>query len=136
MDESLLDTDILNEVLKQRNVNAVRHAADYLAAHGAFTISAITRYEVLRGLKNKNASAQLARFHVFCQHARILSVTNDVLDRTADLWVLGRRQGLAPQDADLIIAASALEHGRTLVTGNLSHFRWIPGLSLANWREA
>lgn len=28
MDESLLDTDILNEVLKQKHANVVRHAAD------------------------------------------------------------------------------------------------------------
>ncbi len=38
MDAALLDTDILNEVLKQKNANAIRHAADYLAQHGQFAI--------------------------------------------------------------------------------------------------
>lgn len=61
MDASLLDTDILNEVLKQKNANAIRHAADYLAQHGQFAISSSSRYEVLRGLKEKNAISQLAR---------------------------------------------------------------------------
>lgn len=51
MDAALLDTDILNEVLKQRNPVAIRHAADYLAEHGQFAISSISRYEVFRGLK-------------------------------------------------------------------------------------
>ena len=63
MDESLLDTDILNEVLKRKNANVVQLAADYLAQHGRFAVSAISRYEVLRGLKEKNAAKQLTRFH-------------------------------------------------------------------------
>ena len=136
MDESLLDTDMLNEVLKQRNANVVRHAAAYLAVHGRFSISSITRYEVLRGLKEKNAVGQHARFLIFCQHALILSVTDEILDRAADLWALARKQGLSPKDADLIIAATAVEHRRTLVTGNTAHFQWISGLRLANWRNA
>ena len=132
---SLLDTDILNEVLKQKNANVVAHAAAYLAQHGQFAISSISWYEVLRGLKEKNATAQLAHFHLFCQNTLLLPVTDDVLDRAADLWVIGRRQGLAPKDADLIIAATSLEHGREVVTGNTPHFAWIPGLTLGDWRQ-
>ena len=135
MDEILLDTDILSELLKQRDANVVARAADYLAQHGQFTISSITRYEVLRGLKEKNATAQLARFHRFCGNSLVLPVTDAILDRCADLWVEGRRKGLDPADADLVIAATALQHNRTLVTGNTSHFQWISGLTLANWRE-
>jgi hypothetical protein len=40
---SLLDTDILNEVLKQKNAIVVGHAAAYLAQHGQFAISSISR---------------------------------------------------------------------------------------------
>jgi predicted nucleic acid-binding protein len=132
---SLLDTDVLNDVLKQRNANVVRHAAGYLAVHGKFSISAITRYELLRGLKERQATAQLARFEVFCQRTLILSVADNILDLAADLWAFGRQRGMAPKDADLIIAATALRHGHTLVTGNTLHFQWIPQLTLANWRE-
>ncbi|MEQ8787272.1 MAG: type II toxin-antitoxin system VapC family toxin [Pirellulaceae bacterium] len=135
MDETLLDTDILNEVLKQKNAHVLRHAADYLAQHGRFAISSMTRYELLRGLKEKQAAAQLANFQVFCQHTFILSVTDSILDQAAELWAQGRAQGLAPKDADLIIAATALQQGRTLVSGNTTHFAWIPGLALANWRD-
>lgn len=135
MASTLLDTDILNEVLKQKNSNVVGHAATYLAQHGQFVISSITWYEVLRGLKEKNATTQLARFQVFCQHALLLPVTDDVLEQASDLWVLGRQQGLTPKDADLFIAATALTYGRELVTGNTAHFAWIPGLTLADWRQ-
>jgi tRNA(fMet)-specific endonuclease VapC len=61
MDESLLDTDILNEVLKRKSANVVRHAAEYLAQHGQFAVSSITRYEVLRGLLEKRALTQRRR---------------------------------------------------------------------------
>jgi tRNA(fMet)-specific endonuclease VapC len=135
MPASLLDTDILNEVLKQKNANVVRHAADYLAQHAQFAISSISWYEVLRGLAYKNAQVQLAQFQAFCQTTLLLPVTNDVLQRAADLWVTGRRSGMAPKDADLIIAATALLYGRTLVTGNTSHFAWIAGLTIEDWRQ-
>lgn len=35
---------------------------DYLAVHGVLSFSIITRYEVLRGLKAKNATTQIATF--------------------------------------------------------------------------
>lgn len=135
MDSSLLDTDILNEVLKQKNANAIRHAAGYLARHEQFAISSISRYEVLRGLKEKNAISQLARFEAFCQNTLVLPVVDEILERAADLWVTGRSKGLAPMDADVMIAATALHHGRVLVTGNKVHFAWVPGLKIVNWRN-
>jgi len=90
MDAALLDTDTLNEVLKRKNANVVQHAADYLAQHGQFAISSITRYELLRGLKEKNAASQLARFQSFCQNTTILPVIDDILEEAVDLWFCGR----------------------------------------------
>ncbi len=51
MDAALLDTDMLNEVLKQKNPIVVDQASNYLKHHGRFAISSMTRYELLRGLK-------------------------------------------------------------------------------------
>jgi predicted nucleic acid-binding protein len=135
MDAALLDTDILNEVLKQKNSQVVSHAAAYLQTHGQFAVSALTRYEVVRGLKDANATTPLARFTAFCQNSLIFPITDAILDRAADLWVTARRGGHPRSDADIIIAATALEHGFVLVTGNTPHFAWVPGLVLANWRE-
>jgi tRNA(fMet)-specific endonuclease VapC len=135
MDETLLDTDILNEVLKQKNAHVVQHAADYLARHRRLAISSITWYEVLRGLLEKNATTQLAQFTAFSSNTLLMPVTNDILELAAHLWVDGRKQGLAPKDADLMIAATALNDGRTLITGNTAHFSWIGGLALDNWRN-
>lgn len=135
MQASLLDTDTLTEFLKRRNPNVGLHAAAYLAQHRAFTFSSITRFEVLRGLKAKHAERQIERFTDFCRRSTVLPVTEKVFDRATDLWVLGRQSGHPCQDADLLIAATALEHELVLVTGNTSHFAWIPGLTLADWRQ-
>ncbi|MGV2339880.1 MAG UNVERIFIED_CONTAM: hypothetical protein LVR18_39780 [Planctomycetaceae bacterium] len=48
---------------------------------------------------------------------------------------VARRGGHPGGDADLIIAATALETRRVLVTGNTAHYDWISGLALQNWRN-
>ena len=57
----LLDTDILSELLKQHPLVLQRVRA-YLAEHERLAFSIITRYELLRGLKAKQARAQEAAF--------------------------------------------------------------------------
>jgi tRNA(fMet)-specific endonuclease VapC len=49
----------------------------------------------------------------------------------ADLQARGE---LIP-DFDLAVAATALAHSLTLVTGNTAHFARIAGLQVENWRE-
>ena len=134
MDAALLDTDILTEFFKGQNAVVLGHADAYLQTHGQFAVSAFTHYEIVRGLRFKNASSKLKAFDALCQGVQIIPVTGEVLNRAADLWVAGRKGGFAHRDADLIIAATALEHGRTLVTGNTSHFQWVSGLQIDNWR--
>jgi tRNA(fMet)-specific endonuclease VapC len=80
------------------------------------------------------ATRQLRQFTTFCQHSLILGITDAILDRAADLWVTARKAGPPRNDADLIIAATALEHGRTLVTGNTAHFSWIQSLVVEDRR--
>lgn len=41
--------------------------------------------------------------------------------------------GIVTSATDLFIAAIALRHGLTLVTGNVKHFAGIPKLSVENW---
>jgi predicted nucleic acid-binding protein len=134
MDEALLDTDILSEVLKQRHPIVAHKAAQYLHAHGRFALSVFTRFEITRGYKEKNAVRQLQRFEVFCQRSIILPASDIVFEKAGELWVEARRAGHAHGDADLIIAATALESGRVLATGNTPHFAWISGLRLDDWR--
>jgi tRNA(fMet)-specific endonuclease VapC len=134
MNEALLDTDTLSEVLKRKDQRVLAKARQYLAQHQRLAFSAITAYEILRGLKARRATRQLSGFLTTLGTSDVFPASMAVLMRAADLWADAHRRGHPHDDADLIIAATALEHRQVLVTGNSAHFGWIPGLSVEDWR--
>lgn len=131
----LPDTDTLSEVMKGRDLQVQRRARQYLASYGRFTFSIITRYEILRGLKAKRAARQIAIFEERCRKSLVLPLTDDVIVQAADIYADLHGRGQLISDADILIAATALVRGLTLVTENIAHFRRIPGLSIKNWRS-
>lgn len=130
----LLDTDILSELLKQHPL-VLQRVRTYLAEHERLAFSIITRYELLRGLKAKQARTQEAAFVLLCQASLILPLTDQVVDRAATLYGDLYRQGTLLPDADLLIAATALDAQRTLVTNNLAHFQRVPNLVIETWKR-
>lgn len=134
MERALLDTDTLSEVMKGRDAHVRENAWQYLATFGHFTFSIITRYEILRGLKARRATRQIARFEQRCQHSVVLPLTDAIIVRAADLYALLYQQGQLISDADILIAATALQHDLIMVTENGTHFRRIPNLTVAGWR--
>ena len=136
MDEALLDTDILSEVLKRKDKQVLATARQYLAEHQRLAFSAITAYEIIRGMHAKRATRQLAEFLQTLDTSDVLPLSMPLLMRAAELWAVGENGGYPHDDADLIIAATALDGGRTLVTGNTDHFSWIDGLRLSDWRKS
>ncbi len=135
MDEALVDTDILSEVLKAKDAQVLTKAQQYLSQHGRLSFSAITFYEVVRGLVAARATKQLSSFLQTAGSSEVVPVSIPILVRAADLWATASAGGHPRDDADLIIAATALEVGRVLVTGNTAHFAWIQGLRIEDWRQ-
>ncbi len=131
----LWDTDIMSEFLKGKHPHVARRAAAYLNQYRQASISLITRYEILRGLKATSATTLLARFESICQKHKVLAVSNNVVVLAADLWASLKRAGQLIGDNDLIIAATALRHRLALATGNTAHFSRIPGLTLDDWTK-
>lgn len=62
MEPTLLDTDVLSEILKRRSSCVSQRAATYLSEHQAFTFSEFTWFEVQRGLLEKKALQQIDYF--------------------------------------------------------------------------
>ncbi len=129
----LLDTDIVSEIMKARHAQILRRAATYLRQNSHFFISAMTRYEVLRGLKAKRATTRLATFETWCQVHQVLPITDDVLELASDLYAGLHQSGRLIGDNDPIIAATALHHGLAVATRNVAHFGRIPGLMVEDW---
>jgi len=129
----LLDSDTLSEILRARNETVAHRATQYLARNSCFTFSLITRFETLRGLKAKNATAPWAQFEMRCAESLIFPISEEVIELAADLYADLHRRGELIGDADLLIAATALHHELVLVTRNTEHFKRIPGLTIENW---
>lgn len=95
MDLALLDTDTLSEVFKGKSSLVANRATEYLRHHREFAFSAITRYELLRGLREKNASTQIAQFDALCRRSIVLPLTEVTFNCAVDLG-LPRDQAVTP----------------------------------------
>jgi tRNA(fMet)-specific endonuclease VapC len=131
---ALLDTDTLSLIMRRQSV-ALKNAEAYLRFHERFAFSLITRYEILRGLLAKNASAQIARFEQFCTTSQIFPLDDAVVQQAASIYADLYRRGELINDADILIAATAQVNNLTLVTNNYAHFQRIPDLNIANWLQ-
>ena len=132
MKPSLLDTNILTAFLKG-HARAVAQMERYLEDVGRPGISIITYYELLRGLKELGSARKLADCEDLIGHLHVRLLTRRVVGIAADLYVESRQRGQPLEDADLLIAATALAHDLVLVTDNEQHFRQIPELGVENW---
>ena len=72
-------------------------------------------------------AAQVA-FDAMCQSTEVLSLTDAVIVRAADIYGELHQTGQLVGDADILIAATCLENGCEIVTNNAAHFSRIPGL--------
>lgn len=131
---ALLDTDILSAIIR-RDFLVIPKAQAYLAVHRKFTFSIITRYEILRGLKAKNATKQLAAFERFCNANNIIALSDEVIVKASDVYALLKKRGELIGDADILIASTALINEIPVVTNNTGHFQRIPDLAIQNWLQ-
>lgn len=130
--QALLDTDTLSAIMR-KHPSATRNARTYLKAHRQFTFSIITRYEILRGLFAKGADKQFAAFDRLCSVSRVMPLTDPIIVQAATLYADLHRRGELLNDADILIAATAVTHGLAVVTNNVAHFRRIRDLQVVNW---
>ena len=128
----VLDTDILSAIMRQRPA-VIPTARAYLREHDRFHFSIITQYEILRGLKAKGATRQIATFEDFCSQNTILPLSEEVIPKAAEIYADLRKRGELIGDADILIAATAIVNKLGIVTNNEKHFQKIAGLHVENW---
>jgi tRNA(fMet)-specific endonuclease VapC len=130
----LLDTDTLSLYLR-KSPKIVAEAQIYLRQHRVFTLSIITRFEILRGMKVKNATRQLQIFNLFCLQNEILEINDKIIVKAAGIYADLHKRGRLIGDADILIAATAIENNLSVVTNNENHFNRIDGLQVLNWNK-
>ena len=97
-------------------------------------ISAITYGELLYGAKkSQRIEENTQKIELLKNLFPILPVNDPVIEIFSDLKSKYDKQGVVIDDFDLLIAATAMLYGLTLVSNNEKHFRKIKELSLENW---
>ena len=138
MDKSLLDTDTLSEIFKQKNANVIQRANDYIKKFGQYTISTITVMEVIKGFHKVQRENHIKQFLSAISNAEILTLNMENAELAGRMYADLERTGQTIGRADPMIAAIALEKNLVLTTGNWRHYERIQDLGypleLDNWK--
>ena len=125
----LLDTNVISELRKVGDGKSDPNVTAWIGAHDArdLCISAITILELERGILSiqRRDIAQGSRLRAWMDSRvrpefaeRTIVIDDAVATRCAHLHIPDRRN-----EADAIIAATALVHGLTVVTRNIQDFQ-------------
>jgi predicted nucleic acid-binding protein len=116
MSDYLFDSGILIRHL--RNQPGYPELTDRLMDEADVHISAMTRLEVVRGMRERERGVTLGLF----DSLQTIPVTGKIADLAGEFIRSWRERGVTLGDADAIIAATAIHHKLTLVTTNVRHF--------------
>jgi tRNA(fMet)-specific endonuclease VapC len=121
----IIDTDVLVWYLKKR-----AEAAAFLQGISPTErrVSVVSVLELLRGCRNRGELRDAEEF-IEGGLTEVVPVTpaiSSMARRIMQQFVLSKRPGAL----DTLIAATALEEGEVLATGNVKHFQFVPGLTI------
>jgi len=137
----LLDTNVLSELRRPRPAPQV---AAFVAGQplDLLFVSTVTLAEVRFGIELVADANRRAELNGWLTHKlrpmfdeRILPVTEDIMFTWRLLVEEGRKTGHAFSQLDLIIAATALHHGLTVVTRDSGDYAKTRAALFDPWRE-
>jgi len=132
----LFDTDILSFIAKKYRPESLMARLARTPRASQYT-SAVNVAEIYYGLLRVDSRESLLRLFEDQVFPRLTVLPFDQESAT----IYGRlkagleRKGRPRFEPDLQIAAIALQHHLTVITGNVRHFAGIPGLKVENWLE-
>lgn len=141
MTSYLLDTNVVSE-LRRAKPNA--KVEGFLAAQplDQLYLSAVTFAEIRYGIERLDDANRRADLTEWLTHrvrplfdGRVLPVSEDVMFAWRRLVEIGRKAGHTYPQPDLIIAATALQHGMTVVSRDTREFERARVPVLNPWRS-
>ena len=128
------------EILKGIDQAVVTKAVAYRTIWGRYTISAITVIEIVKGLHKVQREERIQQFLAGLAAVELLTLDLQSATLAGRIYADLERAGQPIGRADPMIAAIALHHDLTLITGNMAHYRRIESIGypikLENWRES
>ncbi len=134
MTRCTLDTNIITAFLKN-DLRVVDRVSDYLEHFDKLTINIISYYEILRGLKDLANDEKIRMFEDFIQENELVSIKKETVEKAAEIYAYLKKEGNLIEDADILMASTAIVENLVLITNNIKHFKRIKGLKLDNWIE-
>lgn len=134
MRAALIDTDTISLFLRN-HPQVVNNFQRYLEEFNAIHFSIITYYEIVSGLKYRDARKQLLAFLELAAQSIVLPLTEQSTTISGDIYAQLRIAGTPVDDIDLLIAGTAIANGLVLVTHNQKHFGRIAQLSFEDWTQ-
>jgi tRNA(fMet)-specific endonuclease VapC len=130
----LLDTCVVSDFARGQQPVQSRLLAN---APSAIALSSVTVLEVEYGLALRPVLARRLRkvIDALFESVTILPFDREDAMQAAALRAELKRQGLPVGAYDLLIGATALRRGLTLVTSNTAEFEHVEGLPLEDWRS-
>lgn len=124
MEKYLVDTNIVIDYSR-----GDKKAGSFLNSLDELIVSMITVGEVYQGARNKQEIESAKQFFAF---TKILPINEQISNLAIELLEKHTLSfGLLIIDA--LLAATAIEHDLTLISGNVKHFEMIEGLKLKKW---
>lgn len=133
MEKSLLDTDMLSELLHGKNLVVWQRGVEYRKQFGYLSTTAVKVFEIINGFKRAGLEARIVDFEDRLATEEVFSFDEQAAAIAGHIFGELVRRGRTIGHIDPLIAAIALQHDLTPVTGNAEHFG---GLSISDTRFA
>ena len=126
----LLDTDSLSFALRGHGDVGARIQA---CRPSDLCISAITLAELRYGADRKGSRKLHGLIDTFVSAIEVVSFDETAATEFGRIGSMLAERGTPIGELDVLIAAHASVLRCTLVTSNVRHFSWVPGLSIESW---
>jgi len=128
----LLDTNVCIRVLNGTSQKVVERLRGCVP--GDVAISAVVRAELAYGArKSAHVADNLRLVESFCEPFACVGFHARAADAYGSIRAELERAGTPIGPNDLLIAATAMSEGLTLVTHNVAEFGRVPGLRFEDW---
>ena len=126
----LFDTDVCVEILRG-NKKVAQKRIEY---PGEISISFITVAELFYGAENSDKPEEnKIGVEKFLITLGIVHSDIFIMKRFGEIKSKLYKKSMLIPDADIFVAAAAMEKADAVVTGNVKHFERISGLKIENW---
>lgn len=130
---TILDTNICVRFLRGEE-SVVRRLLD-ADENDDLRIPAMVEGELFYGVeKSERRDENREKVKALLAFLPVCHADDETMEKFGELKAKAEAAGSRVDDADVIIAATAMRHGALLVTGNTRHFSRFDGLEIEDWR--